>query len=217
MDKIIEKLAEHLGWPLAGFGIGLGALIILRKQLGALIDRIKHFGKEGFTTEPPGVTQQQTGTLETQRLETQVLLQAFDSPALLQVEKSVMADLELNKLDTKGDTVRVLVRHLSQLRIYLGCEGVYRNIFGSQIALLKATNTNGGVISEENANTFYQQAIAEYPPLAAQLDSKRYFGFLLISKVLTFDNNNGRYFLTDFGRDFLAWMVRFGISEHKRL
>ena len=59
------------------------------------------------------------------------------SPLSSEVEKLIYSDLQRRNLETSGDTVKVLVRHMAATQLTLEFEQKYNLILGSQIYLLK--------------------------------------------------------------------------------
>ena len=149
------------------------------------VTRVKSVGRRGISTLAPTgqrPIEQQAGA-PTSR-EVQDVLQSFDSPALLQQERVLLADLEARRLDSTSDTTKVLIRHLAKTRLVLGYEFVYRLIFGSQIALLKTVNTMGGGMSEAEAHQFYHTVARAYPDVFPADQQEPYLGFLVRQGLL---------------------------------
>ena len=94
------------------------------------------------------------------------------------------------------------------------CEFIYRLIFGSQIRFLKAVNVGGG-ISEENAHQYYVTVTQANRDIFPENNSKPYFNFLIRQELVVVQNNC--FFPSNFGREFLAWLIQMGVSEDKPL
>lgn len=207
---------EHLVWPIAAVAFGVFFVLLFRSQIAGFLTRVQSVGRDGVSTLP-GAGQrsvEQQADAPTSK-EVQNLLQSFDSPALLQQERVLLADLEAHKLDSTSDTTKVLVRHLAKTRLLLGCEFVYRLIFGSQIALLKRINTMGGGMSEAETHQFYQAVVCAHPDVFPADQPGPYLGFLVRQGLLF--PKDGHLQITDFGREFLTWLVQSGATENKGL
>jgi len=140
-------------------------------------------------------------------------MRALDSPALLEQERLIKADLQKRGLEHEGDTVDVLVRYLAQSQLTVIFEEVYRLIFGSQIYILKRINESRALkrsVVEEHFR--YTQTLF---PVFADWDTDRYMLFLLGRGVVVFANEE--YIITTLGMEFLAWMIRVGATEGKGL
>lgn len=207
---------EHFAWPIAAFALGFVFLAMFRVQVASFISRVRTVGREGVSAQPLPEQRsiEQQADASTSK-EIQALLQSFDSPALLYQERVLVAELDARKLDSTSDTTKVLVRYLAKNQIALGCEFVYRLIFGSQICFLKRVNTVAGGISEADAFKFYGLVAQQHPTAFPPDDPKPYFDFLTRQGVVTFES--GHFRITDLGREFLIWLVQVGADENKPL
>ena len=191
-------------------------MLLFRAQIAGFLTRVKSVGRHGVSTLATSGQRsiEQQADAPTSK-EVQDLLQSFDSPALLQQERVLFADLEARKLDSTSDTTKVLVRHLAKTRLVLACEFVYRFIFGSQIALLKRINMMGGGMSEANAHEFYQAVASAHPDVFPADLPGPYLDFLVRQGLLF--SKDGHFLITDFGREFLTWLAQSGALENKGL
>lgn len=191
-------------------------MLLFRPQIAGFLTRVKSVGRDGVSTllatGQRSVEQQADAPAAK---EVQSLLQSFDSPALLQQERVLLADLEARKLDCTSDTTKVLVRHLAKARLVLRCQFAYRLIFGSQIALLKRINTMGGGMFEADAHQFYQVVASVHSDVFPAHQPGPYLDFLVRQGLLF--PKDGHFLITDFGREFLTWLVQSGETENKGL
>jgi hypothetical protein len=88
-------------------------------------------------------------------------------------------------------------------------------IFGSQIAFLKYVNTAVGAVSRENAHLFYLRATGANRDISPENDSSASFDFLIRQRLIVVHNDV--FFLNDFAREFLSWMVQAGVSDARPL
>jgi hypothetical protein len=207
---------EYLVWPIAVVAFGVFFVLLFRAQIAGFLTRVKSVGRHGVSTLAPAGQHsiEQQADAPTSK-EVQELLQSFDSPSLLHQERVLIADLQARGLDSSSDTTKVLVRHLAKTRLNLGCEFVYRLIFGSQIALLKNINTMGGGMSEADAHQYYQAVASAYPDIFPADQPEPYLDFL-VRQSLLFPKDR-HFLITDFGREFLVWLAQCGASENKGL
>jgi len=206
---------EHFAWPLAALIFGIVFFVMFRIPISGFLSRVSTVGRDGVSATPlpeqrPIEQQKEASTGK----DVQTMLQAFDSPALLQQERIIVADLEARQLDSTSDTTKVLVRNLAKHQLFLGCEVVYRLIFGSQIIFLKRLNTVSG-ISEADATEFYAAVVQQHPDTFPPEEPERYFSFLFKQGLAVIEES--QYSITDFGREFLAWLVQGGVDEFKTL
>ena len=204
---------EHLAWPLAVVVLGIVFFVMFRGPISGFLSRVRSVGRDGVTANPlPEQRQIEQQKDASPGKDVQTMMQAFDSPALLQQERVIVADLEARQLDSTSDTTKVLVRNLAKHQLFLGCELVYRLIFGSQILFLKRLNTVSG-ISEAHANEFYAAVVEQHPDVFPPDEPQRYFAFLVTRDLVVIEEAHFR--ITDFGREFLAWLVQAGVDEFK--
>jgi hypothetical protein len=207
---------EYLAWPIAAVVFGVIFLLLFRAQIAGFLTRVKSVGRHGVSTLASAGQRsiEQQADAPTSK-EVQDLLQTFDSPALLQQEQVLVADLQARRLDSTSDTTKVLVRHLAKTRLALACELVYRLIFGSQIALLKSINTMGGSMSEADVHQFYETVVSANPNIFPADRPEPYLNFLVRQGLLF--PQDGHFLITDFGREFLVWLAQTGALENKPL
>jgi hypothetical protein len=202
-------------WPFAALLFGIVFLVLFRSRISEFISRVRSVGKDGVSTQAPAERSiEQQADAPTSK-DIQSLLQTFDSPALLNQEKMIFADLKARGLDTDSDTTKVLVRHLARTQLNLGCEFVYRLIFGSQIALLKRVNSAPGGLTDNEAKQFYELITERHREIFPVDDSGPFFEFLIRQGLILRDG--GRFHISGFGKEFLAWLVQSGVSEYKAI
>lgn len=207
---------EHFAWPIATLVFGIFFVVLFRQQIGNFLTRVNSVSREGLSTVPSSNkrnVEQQADAPDSK--DVQSLLQSFDSPALLHHERLLFSDLEARKLDSSSDTTKVLVRYLAKTRLFLACEFVYRLIFGSQIALLKRINELGGKMTAAETRAFYDAVSRLHPDVFPANHSEPYLDFLLRQGLVS--SKEDHFHLTDFGREFLTWLVHSGASENKNL
>jgi hypothetical protein len=207
---------QYLAWPLAVLLFAIFFVLLFRKQIADFLTRVKSVSRHGVSTlatSSQRSIEQQAEAPATTR-EVQDLMQTFDPPALRQQEQALFADLQRRNLDSTNDTTRVLVRHLAKTRLLLYCEFAYRLIFGSQIALLKNINTRGRM-SEADANQFYRNVASNFPNVFNAEQPEPYLDFLTRQGLIV--RQGDHFLITDFGREFLAWLAQTGALENKGL
>ncbi len=127
-------------------------MIIFRRPLADLIDRIKEVSREGIKT---GSQHSQKDTIpSTPEAGAEKLMRAFDSPVLQEKEEAILGELENRGLKDKSETVKVLVRHLTWTQLYLHFEKVNSWIWGSQVSLLRNLNSKTTPVSEESLKPY---------------------------------------------------------------
>jgi hypothetical protein len=92
-------------------------------------------------------------------------------------------------------------------------EKIYRVIYGSQISLLDALNSYP--TSNENIKFYYNKASDYYSESYKTISLEQWTQFL-IKKGLCVEEN-GVYKITDFGIEFLLYLVKNGMNKNKIL
>lgn len=211
MAEILQTLAE-LGWPFTVIILGITFLLLFRPQVGNLISRIRSVTKEGIKAEPPPEAQNE----EKRKLAVEQLMNLGHSVTRDDQEKIIIADLEKQSLDTSGDTVRVLVRHLAAMQIAVDFLQIYSSIFGGQISILKQLNQVAGAgLSEEDVSALYIVFKTLAKGILDDWDLQRYLTYLHNNRLIT--ESNSKLHITHKGQDFLLWITKSGLPENKGL
>jgi hypothetical protein len=190
-------------WPVTVLVIAIIFMLLFRKDISSLLARIQRIGRNGIHTLP---SQVQKAT--ERKSSAEELMRAFDSKTLLEQEKNIKKDLESRGLPSQQETIDVLVRHLAATQVALRFEFINKIIWGSQILIL--INLNSKPLGEtlEILKPFYQEAAKTFPDVFANYTFDRYLDFLVSANLIIFQN--GRYFITTVGRDFLGYLVATG-------
>lgn len=200
------------GWPWAIALIVIVFLFLFRSQIGNLISRISSLTKEGIKAELPPEVQNE----EKQKLAVEDLMNLGRSITRDETEKIIFADLKGRKLDTEGDTIRVLVRHLAATQIALDFLQIYNAIFGGQIFILKRLHQVAGVgLFEKDVDAIYMTRKAAAHGVLDEWDMQRYL--LYLHNNILIRKTDGRLHITNKGQDFLVWLTQSGVTENKGL
>lgn len=210
----MEAIFKNLGWPLVTFLFSVIFIFVFRKSLTELISRVTSIDKSGMKAITPNPEAQR----EKQKNEAvQELLSAIGNSIVLQdVEARIKSDLESKGLETKGDTIKVLVKEVAALVILLDLEQVHSLIFGSQIFLLKKLNeVVGQGKPQEFVISHFENVKKLFPNEIGQWSLEQYQSFLLGRLLITINNNI--YHITNLGVEYLTWIARNGKSEDRPL
>ena len=129
-----SEITKSLAWPICLVIV----VTVFHKQISNLIQRIVKIDKEGITVIPLSEHQ-----LEKPKPEAvQSLLDVIGkSIVIASLEDEIKNFLNEEGLETTGNTVNVLIRHLAGTRLLLSFEQTHSQIFGSQLALLRLLQT----------------------------------------------------------------------------
>ncbi|MGA2091037.1 MAG: histidine kinase [Endomicrobiales bacterium] len=130
-------------------------------------------------------------------------------------EKRIENDLTNRKLDTGGDTVKVLIHHLAASQVYTWFAGIYNTIFGSQITLLKMLRDAGNGMAYDNIKEYFETVKKNNPNQLGVWTTNNYLAFLFRSELINLNNNV--LSITDTGKDFLGLLSQSRYPENKAL
>ena len=112
----MEEIIKILGWPHFTFVFSLIFITIFRKNIAELISRITGIDKSGWKASPlPEELREDKKTEAIQEL----LSVVHDSVGLRNREELIRNDLTTRGLETGGDTVKVLIKHLASTKALL--------------------------------------------------------------------------------------------------
>jgi hypothetical protein len=209
----MEEIIKALGWPHLSFLFGVFFVFMFRKPLSGLISRVTSIDKGGIKASQTPEAQREDQKKETVQ---QLLLAIGDSIVLQDYEGRIMEDLKEKGLETEGDTIKVLTKHLAATRVILEFEQIHNLIFGSQIFLLKKLNEVAGQGKpSEFIAIHFQHVQGLFPEQLGAWSLDQYLAFLLSRLLITTKGNV--FHITNLGVEYLTWMVRNGKTEDNPL
>lgn len=209
----MEAIIKSIGWPHLTFLFAVFFVFLFRKSLFGLISRITSIDKGGIK-----VSQTPEAQREEQKKEAvqELLLAIGDSIVLRDVEGRIEKDLKGRGLETDGDTIKVLIKHLGATKILLEFEQIHNLIFGSQIFLLKKLNEVAGQGKpREFIAAYFEHAKSLFPEQLGNWSLEQYLAFLIVRLLVTTQGNI--FHITNLGVEYLTWMIRNGRREDKPL
>lgn len=210
MDMNAAQIISALGWPQCALLFGAIFLLIFRKPLVGLLNRITSIDKTGITALPnPEVQRElQTRTGAAQEL----MLAVGQSPVLQELEATIRTELADRGLAIEGETTDVLVKYLAAALLNLEFEQIHGLIFASQISLLKSLNEVAGQgQAPELLRIFFDVTKSRFPDAFGDWSLRQYLDFLMGRRLLVLQDE--RYHITNKGKEYLIWMARNGKSE----
>jgi hypothetical protein len=201
MMETFLKILEVIKWPLVVVAIGVVAIVCFRRCIAAFINRargLKYPGGEIQAGPPPqDPAEIKVGSAEK-------LLQALDSPILLDAEKAIRDILTKEGISTPEDKEKVLIRHLAAAHLNFVFTRIDFQIYLSQLKILEVLNSNPA--PKQMARDVYNAAIALYPEVLKDYPFEKYLGFLKTNNLIL--EHEETLSITLFGREFLAFLVR---------
>jgi len=208
----VEEILKCIGWPHLVFLFLVIFILIFKHQIAALISQIKTINKSGIKISPMPEAQR-----ENKKEAVQELLTAIgSSPVLQDIESLIKKDLENRGLETKGDSITILIKFLAATKILLEFEQIHGLIFGSQVFLLKRLNEVAAQgAPKEVILSHFKHVQGLYPKEFEPWTVEQYLSFLKGSLLITIQENN--YHITTLGVEYLIWMARNGRRENNPL
>lgn len=137
----------------------------------------------------------------------------FDSPTLREQEAFIQTELKTRGV-AGDEAVKVLTRHLAANQISLYYEQLNAALWGSQISLLRVLNSSATGETSKILRHFYDSAAVNYPDVYSQYSFENYMKYLVNARLII-EQEEGRYLITELGRDFLIYLACTGISEYR--
>lgn len=210
----MPEIITALGWPHFAFAFGLVFLVLFRDQLRALLGRITSIDKNGIKTQPnPEIQREDPKKIEAAQ---ELLLAIGNTVVLEEIESRIKRDLTARQLIVEGETTKVLIKYLAAAQVGLEFEQVQNLIFGSQIYLLKKLNEvtgQGQLPALVEAHFAHVQSM--FTDSFGDWSLEKYLYFLFDRNLIV--HQDGRYHITNLGKEYLVWMARTGRSENKAL
>lgn len=195
------------------FAFALIFIVLFRKSLSELICRITKIGKEGVTVS--SVPEAQREKKDTEAVQ-QLLDVIGNSIVVSDLEGRIKVELKDKGLNADGDTAKVLIRHLAGTQLLLSFEQIHSLIFGSQIFLLKRFNEAVGQGRPWEFVTGYIDRIKEAHGIELGAWSYDQYLEFMYGRMLIIRHGE-KVHITNFGVEYLTWIVRNGRIENKPL
>lgn len=223
-----------LAWPITIIPIVIFFLIKFHDPIAKLIDRIRKVGKGGFECDDPAEKQiadtkdpaqnpldaiQKTSDDQeisvAQNGADELLATVPLTPCVQDNEKLVRDGLLARGLDETGLAVKVLIRYLAVSVALLDFEQIHISIFGSQIQLLKSLNEAAGTGKAwEFIEGHFDDTKERYPDYFEKWTADTYMKFLAQKVLIAYDNERQCH-ITEKGREYLGWIVKYSQEENK--
>jgi hypothetical protein len=209
----MEAIIKALGWPHVTLLFAIIFVFLFKKPLFGLISRITSIDKSGIKAlQTPEVQREEQKKESVQQL----LLAIGDSIVLRDIEGRIKADLQERGLETEGDTIKILIKHLAGTRVLLEFEQIHNLIFGSQIFLLKKLNEVAGQGKTiDFIVAHFKNVKSLFPEQLGGWTLEQYLAFLKGRILITIQGNI--FHITNLGVEYLTWMARNGREENRPL
>src|SRR5437773_338369 len=134
------KLATAVltAWPPCVALLGVVFLVVFRRQIAGLIERVTGIGKGGITAATATTMKDaQASPAPDPRASAEELLKALDNAYVVELEANIEKELDRKGLKPGvPETARVLTRYAAAAFMHIDFELIDHNIWGSQIEIL---------------------------------------------------------------------------------
>ena len=210
----MPEIIAALGWPHFAFAFGVVFLLVFHAQLPALLGRITSIDKTGIRTQPnPEIQREDPKKIEA----AQELLLAIGNTVVLQdIEGRIRNELTTRQLSVEGETTKVLIKYLAAAQVGLEFEQIQNLIFGSQIYLLNKLNQiTGQGQSLTLIESHFEHVQNMFSDSFADWTLEKYLHFLFERRLIVLQD--GRYHITNLGKEYLVWKARTGRADNNAL
>ena len=210
----MPEIIAALGWPHFAFAFGVVFLLVFHAQLRALLGRITSIDKTGIRTQPnPEIQREDPKKIEA----AQELLLAIGNTVVLQdIEGRIRNELTTRQLSVEGETTKVLIKYLAAAQVGLEFEQIQNLIFGSQIYLLNKLNqVTGQGQSLTLIESHFEHVQNMFSDSFADWTLEKYLHFLFERRLIVLQD--GRYHITNLGKEYLVWKARTGRADNNAL
>jgi hypothetical protein len=210
----VPEIIAALGWPHFAFAFGVVFLLVFHAQLRALLGRITSIDKTGIRTQPnPEIQREDPKKIEA----AQELLLAIGNTVVLQdIEGRIKNELTTRQLSVEGETTKVLIKYLAAAQVGLEFEQIQNLIFGSQIYLLNKLNqVTGQGQSLTLIESHFEHVQNMFSDSFADWTLEKYLHFLFERRLIVLQD--GRYHISNLGKEYLVWKARTGRADNNAL
>jgi len=113
----------------------------------------------------------------------------------------------------QADVLDIAINALAIEQLEKGFALTYINVFGSQITLLQRINERGGSITTSEGEEFFSEVKSRFAEIS-DWSFERYITFLAQRNLVRISSSIE---LTPLGRDFIQFVVRYGLRTDKGL
>ena len=197
-----------VSWPVAAIIITCFALLLFRKSIARLIDRVKDIRAPGFRANA-GV--QDTSSPEVGPSVSNEFARQHDDPLLVKRKNSICTELGLGQDHTQKENnlLGIIAAH----SIALQFEKTYQSIFGSQLSALVIINSTAGGVQFGDIEPLYIQAAAQHKEFYATYSSEQWLTYIERESLII--GKDGKIIITLEGTAFLKYIIHRGYTLYK--
>jgi hypothetical protein len=203
---------DALIWPGVALLLGVIAILILKKPLTRLVDRITHIDKSGIRAASQEVVAAQKP--EEKQVSSRELMEVAFNVVIKDQEQLIRDQLAKIRFDSQAEKEALLTRALARSQVYAQYDRVSTLIFGSQLELLVEASSRPAGISFQLVADAFHRVKTQDPLFHEQTTLESYQRFLLNSNLLYADGDALK--ITTFAKEFLKYLIDNGLTHRRR-
>jgi len=211
--KIVElviSLLSVLVWPIVVVII----FFVLREPLSGIITRANEFGFGKFVAKMGPISKQgiESKDMTLEQLQNDKfsktatdLLKIYSDSTIKYFENYIKQATNYDKLDTAEKREKELFSYSKIALLVIIFGNIYNTIYGSQIRILQKLNSSN-VENKDTIREYYDSAKKMFANVYSNYSYENYLSYLTISNLIVIEQD-GKIIISDFGRDFLKYIV----------
>jgi hypothetical protein len=214
--KMILDFLSSIFWPL----IILIIFFSLKEPIKNFINNIKKFtyGNAGIETNSANNQSEENSLIELlgngqDASNLDKILAKFSETTLSKVEKIIENETQISTVEAYQNKYERIYKYSKLLVLVKSLEKVYETIYGSQIKLLQKLNSSH-LETKNDLKIYYDNAVKINPEGYKNYAYENYLNFLYQNSLIEIDDNDNVN-ITDYGKDFLRYIVEANLSFEK--
>lgn len=219
----IMQLVGILRWPAVALIVGLVIIATLRHPLATLLMKLRRLGYGDKSVDFSELTDISTAQQAQTSSQPKPTLPSTNNVAAPPPPDLATQPIETEIKDTlrqmiMADDIKIawLVRALARTRIEKNHETNYRLIVGSQLTMLLQANTPAH-LTYTAARAIYDAASVQYPDMYPKFDFDNWVSWPKNAGLIEVvgASPDAKIQITAYGRDFLQYLVAYGLTSPK--
>ncbi|WP_226065509.1 hypothetical protein [Kaistella polysaccharea] len=216
--EIILKFIGSIAWPI----IVLVIFLSLKKPISNLLLNLKKLSYGGTLLETFSESNQKEQIAELENIDSQInesnfknYLSKFSQATNIELDEIINSETNLTEINDVQTRAEQLYDYSKLIVLLKNFERIYLVIFGSQIRILQRLNYS---ITEDidELKFYFDNAVKIYPETYKNYLYKDYLQFLISNKLVNYDQESNSLTITNFGQDFLRYIIESNLSLDRR-
>lgn len=204
---------DALIWPGVSLLLGIAVVLVLKKPLSRLVDRVTHIDKTGIRAASQESIAAPRVEEEKQISSRELMEVAFNS-VIKDQEQLIRGHLSKIRFESPVEKEALLTRALARSQIYAQYDRLSTLIYGTQLDLLIEASSRPSGIDLQLVALRFQDVKKNDPVFHEQTTLDSYQGFLVKSNLLLVEGD--RLKITVFAKEFLKFLVDNGLTHKRR-